>query len=84
MDRKVTEDETKGTKNTKHLWKWVVGVGIALMIIAFWGGFFNHNQNFTEAETPSATVRDSTSMMSSDTTQLLAPDSINKSVRGTE
>jgi len=84
MDRKETEEETKATKNTKNVWKWILGVGIVLMLVAFWGGFFNHDENFSEAETPSATVRDSVSSSTSDTTQQLAPDTINKSVRGTE
>lgn len=84
MDRKETEEETKATKNTKNVWKWILGVGIVLMLIAFWGGFFNHNENFSEAETPSETVTDSTTLNESDTTQQLAPDTINKSVRGTE
>jgi hypothetical protein len=84
MDRKETEEETKATKNTKNVWKWILGIGIVLMLIAFWGGFFNHKESFSEAETPSASVGDSTSTMASDTVQELHPDSINKSVRGTE
>ncbi len=48
MNRKETEDELKSTRNTKDIWKWIVGVGIVLMAIAFWGGYFNHDQNFSE------------------------------------
>lgn len=84
MDRKETEDETKATKNTKHVWKWILGVGIVLMLIAFWGGFFNHEENFSEAETPSASVADTASTTASDTAQELHSDTINNSVRGTE
>ena len=84
MDRKETEEETKATKNTKNVWKWILGVGALLMAFAFWGGYINHDENFGKAETPSATVRDSASTLNSDTTQQIHPDSINKSVRGTE
>jgi len=83
MNRKETEDETKATKNTKNVWKWILGVGIVLMLIAFWGGFFNQKKSFSEAETPSATVADSTES-ASDTTMEVHPDTIMKSVRGTE
>jgi hypothetical protein len=83
MDRKETEDETRATKDTKNVWKWILGVGVMLMLIAFWGGFFNHNENFSESETPSAGVKDSTAK-AMDTTMEIHPDTIMKSVRGTE
>jgi hypothetical protein len=83
MDRKETEDETKSTKNTRNVWKWILGVGVILMLVAFWGGFFNHKESFSEAETPSASVQDSAAK-ATDTTMVVHPDTIMKSVRGTE
>lgn len=85
MNRQETDDEARATKNTKNVWKWVLGVGIVLMLIAFWGGFFNHDENFTEAETPSETNSPAvTDSIASDTTGNVAPDTIMKSVRGTQ
>lgn len=43
MDRKEIDKETKATKSTKNILYWIVGVGIVLILIAFIGGFFNHN-----------------------------------------
>lgn len=85
MDRKETDQEARATKNTKKVWGWVLGAGIILMAFAFWGGFFNHSENFSEAETPAETKGvapvDTTA---SDTTMEVHPDTIMKSVRGTQ
>ncbi len=85
MNRQETDQEAKATKNTKNVWKWIMGVGVVLMAIAFWGGFFNHNENFTESETPSVTnapaVADS---IAQDTVGSVPIDSIMEGVRGTK
>jgi hypothetical protein len=84
MDRREQEQETKATKNTKNVWKWILGAGIVLMLVAFWGGFFNHEESFSGAGTPSANVKDSALPSAQDTIQQLKSDTINKNVRGTE
>ena len=85
MNRQETDQEAKNTKNTKNVWKWILGVGIALMAIAFWGGFFNHNENFKESETPSESTQPAvTDSVATDTVGQVSADTIMKSVRGTE
>ncbi|GGB93643.1 hypothetical protein [Dyadobacter sediminis] len=85
MDRRETDKETRATKNTKNVWKWILGVGVVLMGIAFWGGFFNHNESFRESEPPSVTNASADSnSVASDTTQELHSDTIMEHVRGTE
>ncbi|MCE7066283.1 YrdB family protein [Dyadobacter sp. CY326] len=81
MDRKETDDQARGTKNTKNVWKWILGVGILLMAIAFWGGFFNHNENFTESETPSEQNSEASGAATADS---VASDTIMENVRKTE
>ena len=85
MNRQETDKEAKATKNTKNVWKWILGVGIALMAIAFWGGFFNHNENFNEAETPSESNSNApVDSVASDTVGNVNADTIMRSVRGTK
>jgi hypothetical protein len=83
MDNKETDKEARATKNTKNVWKWILGVGVVLMIIAFWGGFFNHNENFQEAETPSESVP-VTDSAASDTAGRMHSDTMMEHVRGTK
>lgn len=83
MNRQETDQEAKNTKNTKNVWKWILGVGIALMAIAFWGGFFNHNENFEGSETPSETQSANTDTMAVDSGKTNA-DTVMESVRGTK
>ncbi|WP_159478642.1 hypothetical protein [Dyadobacter sp. 3J3] len=84
MDRKETDQEAKATKNTKKVWLWVLVAGVLLMAIAFWGGFFNHGEQFGNSDTPSQHERMPMDTTASDTTMVLNPDTIMKSVRGTE
>jgi hypothetical protein len=84
MDRGETDKEARATKNTKNVWKWILGVGIVLMAIAFWGGFFNHDNNFSESETPSVNATMPADTAASDTSMEVHPDTIMKSVRGTQ
>ncbi|SEJ71716.1 hypothetical protein SAMN04487995_6082 [Dyadobacter koreensis] len=84
MDRRETDKEAKATKNTKNVWKWILGVGIVLMLIAFWGGFFNHDEHFSEADTPSENATMNSDTVASDTSMEVHPDTIMKSVRGTK
>jgi flagellar basal body-associated protein FliL len=84
MDRKETDKEARATKNTKNVWKYILGVGIVLMAIAFWGGFFNHKESFQEAETPSQGTQAPADTAAYDTTMDVHPDTIMKSVRGTQ
>lgn len=82
MDREETDKEARSTKNVKNVWKWILGVGIVLILIAFFGGFLNHNGNFKESETPSMVVPDSVNN-NPDTTATNA-DTVMQSVRGTQ
>lgn len=84
MDRRETDDQTRATKNTKNVWKWILGVGIVLMAIAFFGGFFNHNESFRESETPSEANSAASDTVASDTRGEVRSDTINESVRKTE
>lgn len=85
MNRQETDDQARATKNTKNVWKWILGVGILLMAIAFFGGFFNHNENFKEAETPSISTQPAASdSVASDTVGQVEADTIMRSVRGTK
>ncbi|MCE6992218.1 hypothetical protein [Dyadobacter sp. CY323] len=85
MNSQETDDQARATKKTGNVWKWILGVGVVLMLIAFWGGFFNHDGNFGESDNPSensaAAISDSTA---SDTTMTTDPDTIMEHVRGTE
>jgi len=84
MDRQETDDQTRATKNTKNVWKWILGVGIVLMAIAFLGGFFNHNESFTESETPSEANSAASDTVASDMRGNVSADTINQSVRKSE
>ena len=85
MNRQETDKEAKATKNTKNVWKWILGVGIVLMAIAFWGGFFNHNENFRESETPSETSQPAAGdSIATDSTGSTDADTIMEHVRGTK
>lgn len=83
MNRQETDKEARATKNTKNVWKWILGVGLVLMLVAFWGGFFNHDEKFQQADNPSegTTVVDS---VASDTGTSLRPDTVMENVRGTK
>ncbi len=83
MDRGEIDKEARATKNLKNVWKWVLGVGIVLALIAFFGGYLNHDRNFKQAETPSMTVPDSSVNNNPDTTATNA-DTVMQSVRGTQ
>lgn len=85
MNRQETDNEARATKNTKNVWKWILGIGIVLMGIAFWGGFFNHNENFSESESPSETnAPAATDSIAKDTIGSIPIDSIMEGVRGTK
>jgi hypothetical protein len=85
MDRQETDKEARATKNTKHVWKWILGVGVVLMLIAFWGGFFNHDENFSESETPAQSNSPAMSdTIATDTVGYVKPDTIMRHVRGTK
>lgn len=83
MNRQETDEEAKATKNTKNVWKWILGVGILLMAIAFWGGFFNHNESFEGSETPSETQSVNKDTIATDSGKTNA-DSVMENVRGTK
>jgi len=84
MDRRETDKEAKATKNTKNVWKWILGVGVVLMLIAFWGGFFNHDENFKESDNPSENSIPAADSVASDTAMEIHTDTIMESVRGTQ
>lgn len=47
MDRNELNKETHATKNTansRKIWLFVLGVGIVLSLIAYFGGWFNHGE----------------------------------------
>jgi uncharacterized membrane protein len=83
MNSRETDKEARATKNTKNVWKWILGVGILLMAIAFWGGFFNHDENFQEADTPSQSAATSDTV-ATDTAMQMPADTVMEHVRGTE
>jgi flagellar basal body-associated protein FliL len=81
MDRRETDNEARATKNTKNVWKWILGVGVVLMLIAFWGGFFNHNEKFSESDNASENVPAMADSVASDTASQTNSDTIMESVR---
>ena len=84
MNRQDTDDEARATKNTKNVWKWILGVGVILMAIAFWGSFFSQNKNFKESETPSESTQPAMAdSVASDTVGNVNADTIMEHVRGT-
>ena len=80
MNRQETDKEAKATKNTKNVWKWILGVGVVLMLIAFWGGFFNHDENFSESNNPAAT----SDTVATDNGTDMKADTVMENVRGTQ
>lgn len=84
MDRHETDKEARKTKNTRHVWKWILGVGVVLMAIAFWGGFFNHNENFDKAETPSESAAPDYADTTATDSGRANADTIMENVRGTK
>lgn len=84
MNRQETDREARATKNVKNVWKWIVGVGIVLSLIAWFGGFFNHDSNIGQADNPAdhAAAADSVASDTSGTT--LRSDTVYEHVRGTE
>jgi hypothetical protein len=52
MDRNEIDKETKGTRNTKNIVYWVVGAFLILLLIAYLGGVFNHNNDVTPNSSP--------------------------------
>ncbi|MDQ6480883.1 hypothetical protein [Dyadobacter sp. LHD-138] len=84
MDREETDKEARATKNTKKVWKWVIGGGIILMIIAFWGSFFSQDKNFSESDRPSADAIMQADSAASDTLTEVHPDTMMKGVGGTK
>ncbi|MHA4738005.1 hypothetical protein [Dyadobacter sp. MSC1_007] len=83
MNRQETDREARATKNVKNVWKWIVGVGILLSLIAWFGGFFNHDKNWGEANKPgeSTVVTDT---VASDTGSKMRSDTVMEHVRGTK
>jgi len=85
MNRQETDREARATKNVKHVWKWILGVGIALSLFAWLGGLFNHGGNAGESDTPSEQSSNNSGNASMpDTTMQTEPDTIMEHVRGTE
>lgn len=78
MDRREIDKETKATRSTKNILYWIVGIGVGLAIIAFVGGFFNHDTDIIPSSNTPGTVLSDTipgDMSESDT---LATDFGNK------
>lgn len=85
MNRQETDKEARATKNVKNVWKWIVGVGIMLSLIAWFGGFFNHDKNFKQADSPSENASALSDSVATDTAgSTLRSDTIMEHVRGTE
>nr|WP_295934569.1 hypothetical protein [uncultured Dyadobacter sp.] len=85
MNRQETDKEARATKNVKNVWKWIVGVGIVLSLIAWFGGFFNHDRNFKEADSPGENAPALSDTVATDTAgSALRSDTIMEHVRGTE
>ncbi|MCF0073629.1 hypothetical protein LZD49_24330 [Dyadobacter sp. CY261] len=84
MNRQETDDEARSTKNLKNVWKWIVGVGIALSLIAWFGGFFNHDRNLGEADNPADQTAAADSVASDTAGTNLRSDTVYEHVRGTK
>ncbi|WP_025764678.1 hypothetical protein [Dyadobacter tibetensis] len=82
MDRKETDKEARATKNTKNVWKYILGVGIVLMLIAFFGGFFNHDQNFKQEGNSTGIAPDSA--YDGEVETRTDADTVMENIRGTE
>ena len=84
MNRQETDREAKATKNVKNVWKWIVGVGLVLSLVAWLGGFLNHDSNPGRADNPAdhAAVADSVAADTVGTS--LRSDTVYESVRGTK
>ncbi|ACT94367.1 hypothetical protein [Dyadobacter fermentans] len=83
MNRQETDREARATKNVKNVWKWIVGVGIVLSLIAWFGGFFNHDQNLGQSDNPADRGAATADSVASDTGTSLRPDTVYEHVRGT-
>ncbi|QRR04208.1 hypothetical protein HWI92_14870 [Dyadobacter sandarakinus] len=84
MNREETDHEARATKNIGNVWKWILGVGIVLSLVAWLGGFFNHDERFRQSETPSESAAGVADSSASDTIMELHTDSTMEHVRGTE
>lgn len=86
MNRQETDREARATKNVKNVWKWIVGVGIVLSLIAWFGGFFNHDRNLTgSADNPADQGTVAVDSIASDTAgSQMRADTVYEHVRGTE
>ena len=57
MDRKETDDEARGTKQTGNVLYWILGVGIVLMILAVVYGLTRHEgDTVPKDDTPASQV----------------------------
>lgn len=84
MNRQETDKEARATKNVKNVWKWIVGVGIVLSLIAWFGGFFNHDRNIIQSDNPADHAAASDSVASDTTGTNMRSDTVYEHVRGTE
>lgn len=85
MNRQETDREARATKNVKNVWKWIVGVGIVLSLIAWFGGFFNHDKNLGQADNPADHAAAATDSSATDTAGTgMRADTVYEHVRGTE
>jgi hypothetical protein len=84
MNRQETDREARATKNVKNVWKWIVGVGILLSLIAWVGGFFNHDNNAGQADNPADESTVVTDTVASDTGSTMRSDTVMEHVRGTK
>ncbi|PWJ59499.1 hypothetical protein CLV98_102333 [Dyadobacter jejuensis] len=82
MNRNETDKEARATKNTKNVWKYILGVGVVLMLIAFFGGYFNHEGNFKESENNTGVAADSS--YTGEVEKHTDADTIMDNIRGTE
>lgn len=84
MNRQETDREARATKNVKNVWKWIVGVGIVLSLIAWLGGFFNHDGNPGPADNPADNSAVADSVASDTAGTPLRSDTVYENVRGTK
>ncbi|GGM98100.1 hypothetical protein GCM10010967_34860 [Dyadobacter beijingensis] len=84
MNRQETDKEARATKNVKNVWKWILGIGIALSLIAWLGGFFNHDSNAGRADNPADHAAPADTIASDTSGTTLRADTVNESVRGTQ
>jgi len=61
MDRQETDDEARATKKTGNVLYWIIGIGVALMLLAIVYGLTRHDGDMTpKSDTPASQMMSDT------------------------